>query len=288
MDGAEDLDAEETMEMFSLTIDTCNSTAWSGAKRFLKRTAADVVLLQEHHLSPARIPTASAWALRNGWHSLFSPAEEGVGRGWRAGVAILARPHMGLSVPRVGPTEVVPSRVIAGCVEPPGYRRCTVVSAYLEDGKGVTAANLRHLEAMGSCITSQGDNVPCIAGGDWQAPPDAVAATGFASEAGMSLVATRHPRGTYRDVRRSTELDYFLVTNDMALGIEYVDTVEGAGVRPHVPVRLGFKPRLASTRALHLRCPPPIARPAHHRPTAPAARLGDAPREGEGARRAGR
>ncbi len=204
-------DGDGAHTMFTLGVESCNCTSWGSARRYLRRTKAGAVLLQEHHLSPQRVPEASAWALRHGWHSLFLPAEEGDGAGWRAGVAILARPHMGLSVPHAGPIEIVPSRVMAASIEPPGYRRCTLVCAYLEDGKGVSATNLRHLGAIGNCIQTQGDNVPCIAGGDWQASPEMVAATGLASQAGMTIVATGHPRGTYRATRIASELDYFLV-----------------------------------------------------------------------------
>ncbi len=239
-------------------MDTCNSTAWTGAQRFLLKTRAHVVLLQEHHLGPERLADASAWALRHGWHSLFLPAEPGSGTGWRAGVAILARPVAGLSVPRFGPAEVVPARVLAASIHPPGFRRCMIMSTYLEDGKGLSAVNLRHLEQIGSSVAAQGDNIPCIIGGDWQVPPAELATTGFATQAGMAIVASGHERGTYREVRRSTELDYFAVTNGLTLGLDNVHTVEGAAVRPLVPVRLEFKPRMASTRALHLRCPPPL------------------------------
>ncbi len=129
---------------------------------------------------------------------------------------------------------------------------------YLEDGKGLSAVNLRHLEAMGTCVAAQGEIVPCIAGGDWQISPSQIASTGFATQSGMTIVATGHPRGTYREVRKSSELDFFALTNDLALGVDHVHTVERAGVRPHVPVRLMFRPRMASTRALHLRRPPPL------------------------------
>ncbi len=243
---------------FTLVVDTCNSTAWSGAKRYLRRTSADVVLLQEHHLQPSRIAGASAWALKHDWHSVFLPAMEGSGGGWRGGVAVLARPHVGLSMPSVGPAEIVPARAVAASIEPPGFRRCTVISAYLADGLGMGATNLGILQEIGRCATSQGEHVPCIMGGDWQAAPETVAATGFATQTGMTLVATGHARGTYRAVRSSSELDYFLLTNDLALGLDNVQTVEGSAVRPHVPVRITFRPRMASIRALHVRCPPPL------------------------------
>ncbi len=245
-------------ETFTFVADTCNATSWTGAKRYLRRTEADLVFLQEHHLAPSRVAAASAWALGRGWHSLFLPAVEGTGEGWRGGVAILARPHVGLSVPSVGPVEIEPARIMAASIEPPGFRRTTAICAYLDDGKGVGAANLRHLGAIGRCIGMQGEHVPCIVGGDWQAAPESVAATGFATQSGMALVATGHPRGTYRAARSATELDYFFLSSDLALGLDSIETVEGAGVKPQVPARVTFLPRLASTRALHVRCPPPL------------------------------
>ncbi len=174
MDEPEDCQAvegEREMSLFTLGVETCNATSWGSAKRYLRHSKAGAILLQEHHLPPQRTAEASAWALKHGWHSLFLPAEEGTGAGWRAGVAILARPHMGLTIPHVGPVEVVPSRVIAASIEPPGYRRCTLICAYLEDGKGVSPANLQHLGAIGSCVQAQGENVPCIAGGGTGRPP---------------------------------------------------------------------------------------------------------------------
>jgi hypothetical protein len=208
-DGADYDECGDDVAPFSFKVDSCNCTSWTGAQRYLRDTEADVVLLQEHHLPPARIADASAWALRRGWHSLFLPAEEGNGGGWRAGVAIVARPHVGLGLPKAGTVEVVPSRVMMASIEPPGFRKTTVLCAYLEDGKGVSAANLRHYEAIGVSVDAQGEHTPCIAGGDWQADPDAVASTGFAGRAGMALVATKHPRGTYRAAKVATELDYF-------------------------------------------------------------------------------
>ncbi len=258
MDVDSETNADVDIAPFALSVETVNCTAWGSAKRRLRCTRAELVLLQEHHLPQSRIADASAWALRHGWHSLFLPAAEGTGGGWRGGVAILARPHIGLGAPVAGPIEVVPARAIAASVEPPGFRRTTVLSVYLEDGKGTSAVNLRHMQEIGRCVQAQGEHVPCIVGGDWQAAPENVAATGLATQSGMTIVATGHPRGTCRSTRTATELNYFLMTNDLVLGLDRVETVEGAGTRPHVPVRLTFRPRMTSIRALHVRAPPQL------------------------------
>ncbi len=224
---------------------------------------------QEHHLGPSEIPAKSTWALRAGWHSLFAPAQQGEGQGWRAGVAIFARPFVGLSMPRVGSHIVVPHRAVAACIEPPGYRMMTVVSLYLEDGKGVGQENLGHLSTVGNFLASQGEDVPFVVGGDYQASPDSVASTGFASHTNGEIVACGDPRGTCRSPQHASELDYFIVHKLMTVGVKTVATVEGAGTRPHVPVRLEFMPRLTTAKALILRMPPRLGTERIHGPLPP-------------------
>ncbi len=243
---------------YSLVVDTVNGTSWGPLARYLLRTRADLLLYQEHHLGPEQIPAASALAQRLGWNSIFLPAAKGEGDGWRGGVAVLARRCIGLSPPRVGMYEVVPARVMAVLVEAPGYRPFTAISAYLEHGQGLGDRNMEIMEEVGMFIEAQGEHVPYLLGGDMQNDPAVIARLGFAQRTAASIVATRDPRGTCRSSTATTELDYFFVHNALAAGIESVATVEGAGTTPHVPVRLRFKPRLASARTLVLRKPPPI------------------------------
>ncbi len=246
-------------DLVGLSIVTCNATAWGPLRRYLRRAKADIILAQEHHLGPAEIPAKSAAALRMGWHAVFAPAQPGEGSGWKAGVAIFARPRMGLSLPRVGGHIVVPHRAVAACIEPQGYRPTTVVSLYLEDGKGVGRENLDHLGEVGKFVASQGDKVPFVVGGDFQCAPDQLAATGVASNMEGEIVASGSKRGTCRSARAVSEIDYFLISKLLAAGVDTVATVEGAGTRPHVPVELVFKPRLITARSLVLRQPPRIS-----------------------------
>ncbi len=258
--------ADADMEHYSLIVDTANGTSWGPLARYLLCAKADLLLYQEHHLGPEELPAASALAQRLGWRSVFLPAEKGEGDGWRGGVAVLARGHIGLSPPRVGAYEVVPSRVLAVLVEAPGYRPFTALSAYLHHGQGLGDANMTIMEEMGLFIEAQGMHVPYLLGGDMQNDPADIARLGFAQRTHASLVASRDPRGTCRSSTATTELDYFFVHNALAAGIETVGTVEGAAMTPHVPVRLKFKPRLAATRTLVLRKPPPIGFERIHGP----------------------
>ncbi len=244
--------------MVGLSVVTCNATAWGPLSRFLSSTAADIVLAQEHHLGPHEVAARSAWALRAGWHSVIAPAERGTGDGWRAGVAIFARPAMGLSHPRAGGHVVVPHRAVAACVQPPGHRTTTVVSLYLHDGKGVSADNLDIVAQVGTFLDMQGDQVPYIVGGDFQSRPQDIAATGMAAKMGGEIVASGSKRGTCRMPRTASEIDYFIIQKMLAVAVQSVSTVEGAGTRPHVPVCVSFIPRPVAARALVLRLPPKL------------------------------
>ncbi len=194
---------------YALKVDTTNATSWGAMRRYLRRTDADLVLAQEHHLGPEEVAAKSAWALRRGWHAIFAPAQRGDGQGWRAGVAIFARPFLGLAMPRTGGHVVIPHRAVAATVSPPGYRQLTVVSLYLEDGKGVGEENLSHLADVATFLTKQGDEMPYVIGGDFQMRPQGLATTGFASDANADIVASGNSRGTCRSSRASSEIDLF-------------------------------------------------------------------------------
>ncbi len=279
----EDASPSHDQDYFALTIETVNGTAWGSMYSYLlTATAAHIILCQEHHLGPADIPAASAAALRIGWQSIFVPAAPGCGEGWRGGVAIFARRFIGLSPPRIGEYEVVPARALAVMAEAPGYRPFVAVSVYLEHGHGVDAVNLRHLEQVGAFLEMQGEHVPYVLGGDFQADPSDLARTGFARRSGGSLVASRSPRGTCRSSTATSELDFFYVHNSMTAGLNQVTVVEGAGTTPHLPVRLLFHPRLTSARTLVLRHPPRLEVERICGPLPPPPAWGDVQRSAAG------
>ncbi len=242
----------------SLRIVTSNATSWGPLQQFMLRSDADVILAQEHRLPPWKIAEASDWSRRHNWHALLIPARDtGIG-GWSGGVGILARPRAALSAPRIGSETIAESRIIAACVEPPGHRPCLVISAYLQDGAGLSPVNLGHLAAMGTCVRMHGDNHPFVIGGDFQVPPEELANAGFGDQVGGTLISSGAARGTCRTSRHSSELDYFFVNKALALAVKSIDTIEDAGTRPHVPVALTFHPRVTTSRALFLRLPQPL------------------------------
>ncbi len=158
--GAEGLsgfvDGVPEKQLFSLTIETANSTGWHPLQRHLMRTQAHIVLGQEHHLRGEDVAAASQWARRRGWKSLWVDAEPGDGAGTRGGVTIFARDYLGLARPPWGDEMVVPGRVAAAVVEAPGHRQLLLFSAYLRDGEGMSVANRAIMAAIGACVQRMG------------------------------------------------------------------------------------------------------------------------------------
>ncbi len=248
--------SSEVRGHYQLTVDTCNGTTWPGIRRYLRRTRADLILAQEHHLPPGAVAGASQQAFRRGWQSLWLPAQPGNNGGWRAGVAIFARDPIRISYPRFGGCEVSPARVIAAQAEAPGYRPFTAYSGYLRDGEGLSQANLAILADVGAHVRLQGEHAPYLIGADFQMTPQLLTTSGFVEECDGRVVATGLRRGTCRSVKANAEIDYFVMGTGMSLGLASVATVEGAGTRPHVPVRATFHAQQVAMRAMVLRKPP--------------------------------
>jgi exonuclease III len=221
---------------YQLLVDTCNGTSWSSVARFLTRTRADIVLVQEHHLGPSQVAAASKWAGKRGWQTVWSAAERGEGAGWRAGVCICARAPVALSMPRKGGAVVCGARVVSAVAEAPGYGQIAVYSVYLRDGEGLSRANLGTLAALGNHAERLGPNAPFIIGGDFQMPPSRIAAAGLAEKVHAVIAASGNPKGTCRTARSRTNIDYFYVSNGLANGVQSIRTVEATSIKTHVPV----------------------------------------------------
>ncbi len=259
-DGEESPNDDQGAEMgtYVLKVMTVNATAWRSMQPLLATTDADVILVQEHKVMYQQVDEMIAWLRVRGWNALVAEAEEGPNGGPSAGVAIIARAHVGLSLPPVGTEAVVPARVVAAKVEAPGTRPFVALSAYLHDGEGLSSRNLNVLKTVGNFLAAQGQEVPFVLGGDFQSTPQEIAETGFAQEANAVLVASGDPTGTCRTGRTAREIDFFYTSSGMACGVDSVDTVPRTGIKTHIPVAITFKPCLAAIRALVVRKPPPL------------------------------
>ncbi len=269
-------------EQFALAVETANGTTWETMKKYLVSPAlrAHVLLIQETHLGEESIKGASAWALANGWKSIWSAATPGKGTGNQGGVAILARSYLGLSDPPWGYAEIEPGRAVAGLVEAPGIRPMVCVAGYLRHGEGLSAANRATLANIGARLEKLGHGaaddggegvapVPFVVGADFNLLPAAVEASGFASKLGATIVTPRSRRGTCRTAGAARTIDFFVVSGGLHMGIDSVHTVEDSPLKTHVPVRLNFHPRLTSLRALAIRDPPKLPCGRVHGPVRP-------------------
>ncbi len=140
----------------TLTIETVNATGWRALQRRLLTSSSHVVLAQETWLTQDALPAASAWALRNGWQSIWAAAVPGPQGGASGGAAVFVRTGLGLRYPP-GMTHVWwPGRVVAAMVDAPGHRPLLVISCYLIHGIGPSEGNLQILADMGQRLKAIG------------------------------------------------------------------------------------------------------------------------------------
>ncbi len=256
-------------DLFALRIEAVNTTGWRALQRRLLSTEAHALLAQETWLSQDAIPAASAWAKRRGWHSIWAPAVAGPRGGASGGVAIFARESIGLRFPEGGSHVLYPGRAVAAVLEPPAHRPLLLVSSYLCHGVGPNAENLELLAAIGTRVQQLGAKYDCVMGGDINMEPPDFAATGFEAEVDAVVMAPSTARGTFRNTKTASLLDFFIVSNRLAAAVDRIVTIEATGVKGHTPVLLAFKPRVTTLRALHLRKPPDIGKERVYGPIPP-------------------
>ena len=250
-------DAQKRQDHFALSIEAINGSCWRTLQDQIKRAHSEALLLQEHRLAcPKKLAAATRWCLNNGWKAVFSPAVESTEGGEPSGgVAILVRASlMGLAE---APEILEPThRAIAAKVDFPGGRRTLLISTYFRHTIGLKDDNLTLLEQIGAATSLWAG--PSIVGGDFNTTPATLAASGVDISMRAKIFAPAHPMGTCRKPTSNRVIDFFLVSNDIADGVESVETVELSGMSPHVPVKMAFLPKLASLCTRHLRKPQPL------------------------------
>ena len=249
-------------------------------KRFLARTKAIIVLGQEIKVrGDDDLAEASQWAAANGWHAIISSAALGPNGGLSAGVAIFARPIVGLRYPASGRWEIRRSRAVMGMVSLPGWPPLLVVCSYLHSGEGLSKANAELIADVGRAL--QADGSPFIWGGDFNMAPAALAASGVHSRTSSAILAATSGAVTCRTAFKSSNIDYFVVHNLAARAIVRVKVCTAVAMPPHYPVQLVVRLNLSSlqhfifvSHAAMPRDPPygPRTPPAQWAPALAAAR----------------
>ncbi len=255
---AEGVKPREEEVMHALTFETVNTTGWKGAKKRMRKSKADVLLIQETWVAAESVSAASRWALARGWKSLWTPAERTANGGLSAGTAVLVREWVGLRYPPVGGYQWHGARACAAVVDAPGYRPCLAVSAYCHHGQGPSEQNKALMADIGAHFCALGSGWSLALGADFNMEPRSLLDAGFPARLGAQVVAADNPRGTCRTRRAARNFDFFLMAGEIADVVAEVATVEASGNRTHTPVQVKLHPRAAALKALHLRPPPAL------------------------------
>ena len=244
-------------DLFQLCCASVNATSWESMKTYLLTTKANVVCGVEMHTLGERTAEASQWAKRNGWKSVWEDATPGAAAQVSVGgVAIFVRSHLGLGPPPAGEAKVIKGRVVAALVNSPGTHWFVAYARYLHDSEGLAACNLDILSSIGQHIAAHGR--PFICGADFNLSPKILATTTFASELSAQIVHSDVRLGTCFQGATPTTLDYFVISNDLAHGVQSVGVDFQATTSPHRQAWVMFHPCLTSLKALTFRRPAPI------------------------------
>ena len=217
-------------------VETGNPTSWnSGCDAALKRSNADVLALQEVRISSLeRVDAASNEARKLGWNPVLSTALKAGGNMNSGGGAVLAR--KGTGVKRMCQDSIPVSMehrlacTWADCIIKGG---CHFLNVYLKDSEGMSATNKLLLETAAGAL--KGLKGPWIAQGDWNMPPEMLAASKWLEIVNGVIFATQLP--TCHD----NVYDYFVVHKSLADAVVGVQRLQDAGLNPHWMTRLVLK-----------------------------------------------
>ncbi len=175
-------------------FETVNGTGWGPIAEYaqlLKGT--DVLMFQETHVPPARVPSEEDWLRARRLRGALSGATQSSAGGWQGGVGIAVRDAYGLSLfPGQKRAEIVPGRAAAMHMGAFIAGGITISTVYLWTSEGLSARNLEILEALGAFLRRQG--TPFVIAGDWNIPPPPVGVHGL-GEAPQG--ARRGPRAAH-------------------------------------------------------------------------------------------
>ena len=80
-------------------FDTCNASVWPGASKYLVKTQADFLAVQETKIPNTECSDAEQTARNSGWRTAIGPRMVTVVDGKLAGIAISGRTHIGMKSP---------------------------------------------------------------------------------------------------------------------------------------------------------------------------------------------
>ncbi len=218
----------------------------------LARSQADVILLQESRLQRAdRLMVAERSALANGWKPALTlahaTATAHLGSG---GCCVLRKRGAGLrNTTEAYITEQHRHRVCLGWADGVVKGGMHFASVYLRDSEGLTPANMAILDELAVALRSL--KGPWIVGGDWNIPPEVLAAARWPETVGGKIFATGLP------TCNESTYDFFVVHHSLAHAVVGVQRLEDGGFTPHWATRLLLRGD-ARRYAVRKLCKPPL------------------------------
>ena len=247
------------------SILTANVTAWPRAEELTGECAhwqrvPDVVLLQEIARDKPECQALESQLSGRRWQAAFEPSVRTQAYGRSAGAAVLSR--LSATLGRYESVDLErrhPGRVVLTLWSGLAARGVLVGSVYgYTSGANAEALNQELLEMLAKEVSAI--RLPFILGGDWNASPEALSTTGFATR--LKAVICCPGQATYVAGGAESVLDYFVVSECLRPAVQQVCVVEGSGVKKHRPVEIVLSGRSRADDVLVLARPPP-------RPTAP-------------------
>ena len=223
-------------ELGMWAVETGNPNSWkSGCDSALKRSNSDVLAVQEVRISSLeRLDAASNEARRLGWNPILSPALKAGGNMSSGGGAVLARKGTGVKqVCKNSIPEAMQHRLACTWVDCILKGGVNFLNVYLKDSEGLSETNKLLLETGAGVLN--GLKGPWIAQGDWNMPPETLAASKWLEMVDGVIFATQLP--TCHD----NVYDYFVVHKSLADAVIGVQRLQDGGLNPHWMTRLILK-----------------------------------------------
>ena len=229
-----------------------NGTTWATILELFQVLDADAFTFQE--LLRFNTEYIKPQAKRVGFNVEVHASIRTEAGGLSAGVGVACRRAFALTTINY-PTPLLPpppSRFI--CKHWRGVLKHGIVlaSLYLYDGEGDSQLNQDLLQSVGCILRSIGQ--PFVCGGDFQMSPAKLQGLGWPGIVRGTLVAS--DTATYVSGEASSEIDYFVVSNDIAPAVTFCSVKPTRCIKKHVPVMITVSGEDRSRQVRVVRRPP--------------------------------
>ena len=196
-------------------LTSLNVTSWGSGAIYVSRVQAPIMMIQEHKLGRAKMEEVKSSFSKQGMKWFGSAALQTAAQGWSAGVAILAQGFLDIWEP-CKEAELFPGRCSMVFVRLPAIGVIALYVIYMQCDVGLAGDNITLLERL--AIHVAGHKVPWAAVGDFNVPPEVLAAAEWVQRLRARLIVTAEAT-CHNSAGGHTRLDYMLASQDLALAL---------------------------------------------------------------------